>query len=225
SGRGGCMYLVRFRLSGCRSGGHHGGGGGGGGGHAHSFAHFNGPVVGHDQEVVHENAECSEGPGDAHGQKESRDGHKVVGEYTVKEPGVCHYVSAGGHHGGGGGGGHGHAHSFAHFHGPVVGPAEPVHVAHGHGHGHGHGHAIDYVAHPKYEYAYGVTDHKTGDSHGQKEHRDGHKVVGEYSLKEPGGNVRTVKYHADKDGFHAHVINSNGNDHSGGHHGHGHGHH
>lgn len=78
-----------------------------------------------------------------------------------------------------------------------------------------------FQAYPKYDYSYGVTDHKTGDSHGQKESRDGHKVVGEYSLKEPGGNVRTVKYHADKDGFHAHVINSNGNDHSGAHHGHG----
>lgn len=51
---------------------------------------------------------------------------------------VWQYANAGGHHGGGG---HGYAHSFAHFHGPVVGPAEPVHV----GHGHGHGHAIDYV--------------------------------------------------------------------------------
>ena len=62
---------------------------------------------------------------------------------------VWQYVSAGGHHGGGGGGGggHGHAHSFAHFHGPVEGPDQVVHVAHGHGHGHGygHGHAIDYV--------------------------------------------------------------------------------
>jgi hypothetical protein len=50
---------------------------------------------------------------------------------------VWKYANAGGHHGGG----HGYAHSFAHFHGPVAGPAEPVHV----GHGHGHGHAIDYV--------------------------------------------------------------------------------
>lgn len=39
---------------------------------------------------------------------------------------------------------------------------------------------------------------------------------GEYSIKEPGGNVRTVKYHADKDGFHAVVHNSGVNDHSGG---------
>jgi hypothetical protein len=65
-----------------------------------------------------------------------------------------------------------------------------------------------------------VTDHSTGDSHGQKESRDGDKVVGQYSLKEPGGNIRTVKYHADKDGFHAQVHNSGGNDHSGAHHEH-----
>lgn len=62
----------------------------------------------------------------------------------------------------------GHAHSFAHFHGPVVGPGHEVVVHDKHGH-----HHIDYVAHPKYEFAYGVEDHHTGDYHGQKEHRDG----------------------------------------------------
>lgn len=41
-------------------------------------------------------------------------------------------------------------------------------------------------------------------------------MKGEYSIQEPGGNVRTVKYHADKDGFHAVVHNSGSNDHSGG---------
>lgn len=41
-----------------------------------------------------------------------------------------------------------------------------VHDKHGH-------HHIDYVARPKYEFAYGVEDHHTGDYHGQKEHRDG----------------------------------------------------
>ena len=62
----------------------------------------------------------------------------------------------------------GHAHSFAHFHGPVEGPGHEVSVHDKHGH-----HSIDYVAHPKYEFAYGVEDHHTGDYHGQKEHRDG----------------------------------------------------
>nr|CAD7268306.1 unnamed protein product [Timema shepardi] len=77
-------------------------------------------------------------------------------------------------------------------------------------------------AHPKYEFGYEVTDHHTGDSHYQKESRDGDKVVGEYALKEPGGNVRTVKYVADQHGFHPVVHNSHGNDHSGADHGHGH---
>jgi hypothetical protein len=52
----------------------------------------------------------------------------------------------------------------------------------------------------------------------------GKHVTGEYTIKEPGGNVRTVKYHADPHGgFFAHVQNSGGNDHSGGTYG-GHGH-
>nr|CAD7431331.1 unnamed protein product [Timema monikensis] len=131
---------------------------------------------------------------------------------------LCCDVSAGGH-----------AHSSTYFKGPVVGPAQEVVVSSGHG-GHGghdgghggHGHVVDYVAHPKYEFGYEVTDHHTGDLHYQKESRDGDKVVGEYALKEPGGNVRTVKYVADKHGFHPVVHNSHGNDHSGADHGHGH---
>ncbi|GLG97610.1 Cuticle protein 19 [Gryllus bimaculatus] len=118
---------------------------------------------------------------------------------------------------GGNGGGHGGASSFALFHGPVAGPAHAVHGGYGGDGKHGHGgEYVDYVAYPKYDFAYGVEDHHTGDSHGQKEVRDGDKVVGEYTLKEPGGNVRTVKYHADKKGgFFATVINHGGNDHSG----------
>jgi len=70
---------------------------------------------------------------------------------------VWQCTNAGGYYGGGGGGGgdggHGHAQSFAHFQGPVVGPAQPVSVGsgqgqghgYGHGHGHGHGHSIDYI--------------------------------------------------------------------------------
>lgn len=64
----------------------------------------------------------------------------------------------------------GHAHSFAHFHGPVEGPGHEVTVHDKHQHGHHH---VDYVAHPKYDFSYGVEDHHTGDYHGQKEHRDG----------------------------------------------------
>ncbi|EFN77707.1 Cuticle protein 19 [Harpegnathos saltator] len=116
----------------------------------------------------------------------------------------------------------GHAHSFAHFHGPVEGHGHEIVVHDKHGHQH-----VDYLAHPKYEFAYGVEDHHTGDYHGQKERRDGKKVVGEYTIKEPGGNMRTVTYHADPHGgFFAHVHNSGGNNHHGGTYGgHGHGHH
>ncbi|KAK2585680.1 hypothetical protein KPH14_010295 [Odynerus spinipes] len=112
----------------------------------------------------------------------------------------------------------GHAHSFTHYHGPVEGHAQEVSV-------HGkHGQHIDYVAHPKYDFSYGVEDHHTGDYHGQKEHRDGKNVVGEYTVKEPGGNTRIVKYHVDPHGgFVAHVHNTGGNNHEGGTYG-GHGH-
>ncbi|XP_043461622.1 histidine-rich glycoprotein-like [Leptopilina heterotoma] len=121
------------------------------------------------------------------------------------------------------------AHSFMHFHGPVVGPdfevkvpyfaphSEPdyLHGEHHHHHHHDH-YSQDYVAHPKYEFSYGVQDHHTGDFHGQKEHRDGNTVHGEYSVIEPGGTIRVVSYHADKDGFHAVVHTSGKNDHSSG---------
>ncbi|XP_076395923.1 cuticular protein 11 [Megachile rotundata] len=126
----------------------------------------------------------------------------------------------GGHgHGGHGGGGHGgHAHSFHHFSGPVVG--EHVEVSWKDKHGH---HDHDYKAYPKYKYAYGVEDSHTKDYHGQKEHRDGKEVEGEYHLHEPGGNVRSVKYHSHPHGgFFAEVHNYGGNDHSGGGHGHKH---
>lgn len=66
-----------------------------------------------------------------------------------------------------------------------------------------------YKYHPRYKYAYSVNDKKTGDVKHQNEERDGDVVKGEYSLVEPDGNVRTVKYTADwKTGFHAQVINS-----------------
>ncbi|XP_066584518.1 uncharacterized protein [Prorops nasuta] len=113
--------------------------------------------------------------------------------------------------------------SFMQFHGPVEGPEFPVkvpyilpHSEHNHIHHEDHGYTHDYIAHPKYEFSYGVEDYHTGDFHGQKETRDGSSVHGEYSVVEPGGNIRRVTYHADKDGFHAVVHNSGKNDHSGG---------
>lgn len=41
-------------------------------------------------------------------------------------------------------------------------------------------------------------------------------MSGEYSVKDPGGTLRVVSYHADKEGFHAVVHTSGKNDHSGG---------
>ncbi|XP_012286957.1 cuticle protein 7 [Orussus abietinus] len=106
-----------------------------------------------------------------------------------------------------------HAHSFQHFHGPVEGHHQEVSWVDKHGH-----HHHDYVAKPHYKFSYGVEDHHTKDMHGHKEHHDGDHVTGEYVVHEPGGNVRTVKYHVDKYGFHPVVHNSNGIDHGDYHH-------
>lgn len=57
-------------------------------------------------------------------------------------------------------------------------------------------------AKPDYHYAYGVEDPLTGNQQNHKEHRDGDVVRGEYSLVEPDGSVRLVRYTADpKNGF------------------------
>lgn len=44
----------------------------------------------------------------------------------------------------------------------------------------------------------------------------GGTVSGEYTVKDPGGTLRVVSYHADKEGFHAHIHTTGKNDHSGG---------
>nr|CAD7460926.1 unnamed protein product [Timema tahoe] len=121
-------------------------------------------------------------------------------------------------------GGESHASSYAYFKGPVEGPAKQVVLHDGHisqrdllGHegGHEDDHlTIDYIAQPKYEFGYGVSDAHHGDSKTHKESHDGHRVVGEYSVQEPSGNVRTVKYISDKNGFQADVHNSGANLHS-----------
>lgn len=55
-----------------------------------------------------------------------------------------------------------------------------------------------------YEFKYGVEDPKTGDKKEQSEVRVGDVVKGEYSLAEPDGTIRIVKYTADKhNGFNA----------------------
>ncbi|XP_046393613.1 cuticle protein 8-like [Ischnura elegans] len=63
---------------------------------------------------------------------------------------------------------------------------------------------LDQYAYPKYNFDYGVSDHKTGDQKNQWETRDGDVVKGAYSLHEADGTVRTVEYTADKhNGFNA----------------------
>ncbi|KAF5275609.1 hypothetical protein FQA39_LY06721 [Lamprigera yunnana] len=106
------------------------------------------------------------------------------------------------HHYGGG-------HNLGHV---AIAHAAPIHAVHAapvvasHGYGHGYGHSVDYYAHPKYEFNYGVADAHTHDHHSQHEVRDGDAVHGEYSLHQPDGTVRTVKYTADdKNGFNAQV--------------------
>ncbi|KAK9869694.1 hypothetical protein WA026_003436 [Henosepilachna vigintioctopunctata] len=65
-------------------------------------------------------------------------------------------------------------------------------------------HAVDYYAHPKYEFNYGVQDGHTGDHKSQHEVRDGDVVKGSYSLLEADGTTRTVHYTADDhNGFNA----------------------
>jgi Insect cuticle protein len=54
-----------------------------------------------------------------------------------------------------------------------------------------------------------VHDDHTKDIHSHKESRKGDLTQGEYSLVEPDGTIRTVKYHVDgKSGFVAEVIRS-----------------
>lgn len=55
----------------------------------------------------------------------------------------------------------------------------------------------------KYEFAYIIQDPHTGDYHSQEEKRDGDHVVGQYSLHEPDGSIRVVKYSDDGHGFNA----------------------
>ncbi|GJQ86693.1 hypothetical protein Trydic_g14771 [Trypoxylus dichotomus] len=56
---------------------------------------------------------------------------------------------------------------------------------------------LQFQAHPRYQYNYGVSDGLTGDRKTQQEVRDGDVVKGSYSLVEPDGSVRVVEYAAD----------------------------
>uniref|UniRef100_A0A6P7G9P1 Cuticle protein 7-like n=1 Tax=Diabrotica virgifera virgifera TaxID=50390 RepID=A0A6P7G9P1_DIAVI len=109
---------------------------------------------------------------------------------------------------------HGHATSYASSNlGLGQGHAVPV-VAHGYNapvlsHGASAHHDVDYYAHPKYEFNYGVQDGHTGDHKTQHEVRDGDVVKGSYTVAEPDGTFRTVHYTADDhNGFNAVVEKS-----------------
>ncbi|XP_035786916.1 probable zinc transporter protein DDB_G0282067 [Anopheles albimanus] len=113
---------------------------------------------------------------------------------------ACQYGEEDHHH-------HHHEHdvgySYAKFSGPVSGPAHEIHVEDKHG----HGHAIDYVAKPDYLFEYGVEDPKSKVSQSRKEHRHEDELHGEYSLHQPDGKLRTVKYSSNKhSGFQAEVL-------------------
>jgi len=63
---------------------------------------------------------------------------------------------------------------------------------------------------PAYSYGYQVADPFRGDYHSHQESRLGSNAVGKYSLVEPTGNVRTVNYVANTNGFQAQVQNTAG---------------
>nr|CAH7756924.1 unnamed protein product [Callosobruchus chinensis] len=70
--------------------------------------------------------------------------------------------------------------------------------------------AYGHQDHAHYKFAYGVKDPHTHDHKDQHEHREGHHVDGEYSLHEPDGTHRVVKYKSDhKTGFEA-VVDRDG---------------
>ncbi|VEN52996.1 unnamed protein product [Callosobruchus maculatus] len=97
---------------------------------------------------------------------------------------------------------HSYAAPIAHHHtyaAPVLAHAAPAHYGGHHAH-----HDVDYYAHPKYEFKYGVQDGHTGDHKSQHEERDGDVVKGYYTVAEPDGTLRTVHYTADDhNGFNA----------------------
>nr|XP_024218626.1 cuticle protein 7-like [Halyomorpha halys] len=64
---------------------------------------------------------------------------------------------------------------------------------------------------PHYEFHYSVHDEHTGDIKSQKEQREGDHTQGEYSLVEPDGSLRLVKYSVEgKSGFQAEVLKEPG---------------
>ncbi|XP_017954720.1 cyclic nucleotide-gated cation channel beta-1 [Drosophila navojoa] len=93
--------------------------------------------------------------------------------------------------------------SYARFEGPVAGPERLVTVHDDYG---GGTHS-DYVARPEYSFAYGIEDGEARVLQNRKETRNGDEVRGVYSVVDPDGTLRVVKYTADDaNGFQAEVI-------------------
>uniref|UniRef100_A0A1A9WCX5 Uncharacterized protein n=1 Tax=Glossina brevipalpis TaxID=37001 RepID=A0A1A9WCX5_9MUSC len=93
--------------------------------------------------------------------------------------------------------------SYTRFVGPVRGP-EQVYVTDDPVSGRQH---LDYIAKPEYEFSYGVEDTEARILHNRNEIRDGDDVKGVYSLVDPDGTLRVVRYTADNvNGFKAEVI-------------------
>jgi len=89
--------------------------------------------------------------------------------------------------------------AYAHYDAPVAQSWGPSYHSYAPAH-----HHEDHHAYPKYKFEYGVKDAHTGDHKSQWEHRDGDKVVGEYTLDEADGTKRVVSYTADDhSGFNA----------------------
>ncbi|XP_072398298.1 uncharacterized protein [Diabrotica undecimpunctata] len=132
--------------------------------------------------------------------------HRKAGVFDYNHDHATSYASS---NLGGSENGHGYA-------APVISHAytAPVAAAHGYAapllaHGHSAPHNVDYYAHPKYEFNYGVQDGHTGDHKTQHEVRDGDVVKGSYTVAEPDGTLRTVHYTADDhNGFNAVVEKS-----------------
>ncbi|XP_049299378.1 probable zinc transporter protein DDB_G0282067 [Anopheles funestus] len=123
---------------------------------------------------------------------------KTVACLALLSVAACEYGGEEEHHGH-----HSVGYSYAKFSGPVSGPAHEIHVEDKHG----HGHKIDYVAKPDYVFEYGVEDPKSKVSQSRKEHRHEDELHGEYSLHQPDGKLRTVKYSSNKhSGFQAEVL-------------------
>ncbi|XP_058975415.1 transcription initiation factor IIA subunit 1-like [Musca domestica] len=105
--------------------------------------------------------------------------------------------------------------SYTRFRGPVSGPEHRIYVRNGvassslgtHDHHPDEESHLDYVAKPEYEFAYGVEDTQAHILHNRNEMRDGDAVKGVYSVVDPDGTLRVVRYTADDvNGFQAEVV-------------------